>query len=142
MDFDLSDEFGSNETAEIEGVWSYLGETAQVKVARLANKEAQKAYRKMPRAIRKQIEDGNMGSVQSTQFLSKFMATHILKDWKDLADKGKALPKYSAEEGTTFLVKYRRFRDRIWEIANDEDLYNVGELEDDVGNSPARSSGT
>lgn len=140
--FDLSDEFGSNEAAEVEGVWVYLGESAQVKVARLANKEAQKAYRKIPKAIRRQIEEGNMGNVQSAQFLSKFMSAHILKGWKGLADKGSMLTAYNSEEGAKFLLKYRRFRDRIWEIANDDDLFNVGELEEDVGNSSKRSSGT
>ena len=140
--FDLSDEFGSNETAEVEGVWSYLGETAQVKVARLGNKEAQKAYRKIPKAVRNQIEKGNMGNTQSAQFLSKFMSAHILKDWKEMADGGKPLPAYTPEEGAKFLLKYRRFRDRIWEIANDDDLFNVGEIKEDVGNSPKRSSGT
>ena len=140
--FNLDEEFGSSEKAEVEGVWVYLGESAQVKVARLANKEAQKAYRKIPKAIRRQIEEGNMSNIQSARFLSKFMASYILRDWKELADAGKLLPTYTTEEGAKFLVKYRRFRDRIWEIANDDDLFNVGELEEDVGNSPARSSGT
>ena len=142
MDFDLNEEFGSNETAEVEGVWSYLGETAKIKVARLGNIEAQKAYRKIPAAIRSQIEKGNMGNKQAIQFLSKFLATHILKDWSGLADAGKDLPSYSVEAGSEFLLKYRRFRDRVWEISIDDDLFNVSEVEETAGNSSKRSSGT
>lgn len=142
MDFDLNEEFGSNETAEVEGVWSYLGETAKIRVARLGNIEAQKAYRKIPKAVRSQIESGNMGNRQAVQFLSKFLATHILKDWSGLADKGKPLPKYDTDAGVDYLLKYRRFRDRVWEIAVDDDLFNVSEVEDDAGNLSKRSSGT
>ena len=39
------------------------------------------------------------------------------------------------------LKKHRRFRDKIWEIAADEGLFNV-DLEEDAKNSPKRSSGT
>lgn len=140
--FDLSDELGSNEQAEIEGVWSHLGETAKVKVARLGNPVAQKAYRKLPKAIRSQIEKGHMGNKQAIQFLSKFLATHILKDWFDLADEGKALPAYSTEAGAKFLLKHRRFRDCIWDLSVDDDLFNVEEIKEDVGNLSKRSSGT
>ncbi len=140
--FDMSDEFGSNATAEVEGVWSYIGETAKIKVARLGNVEAQKAYRKLPKGVRDQIEKGNMGNTQAIQFLSKFLANHILKDWSGLADGGKSLPTYSSEAGAEYLLKYRRFRDRVWEIAVDDDLFNVKEVEETAGNSPARSSGT
>ncbi len=139
--FDLSDEFGSNEAAEVEGVWSYLGETAKIKVARLGNIEAQKAYRKIPKQVRDQIEKGNMGNRPAIQFLSKFLAEHILKDWHDVADAGKPLPSYNTEEGIKMLVKHRRFRDRVWEIAVDDDLYNV-EVVDNAGNLSKRSSGT
>ena len=140
MKLDLDEEFGSNERAEIEGVWISLGEDAGIKVARLGNPEAQKAYRKIPRAIRREIEGGLMGNKQAVQFLSTFMAEHILKDWKGLSDGGKSLPSYTPEQGKKQLER-RRFRDRIWEVAIHDEVYNV-ELEDDVKNSPQRSSGT
>ncbi len=140
MEFDLDEEFGSNERAEIEGVWVPLGEDAGVKVARMGNPEAQRAYKKIPYAIRREIEGGAMGSKQAVQFLSRFMADQILKDWRGLAEKGKSLPSYTPEHGAKQL-KRRRFRDRVWEISTDDALYNV-ELEDDVKNSPKRSDGS
>ncbi len=141
MGLDLDEEFGSNERAEIEGVWISLGEDAGVKVARLGNPEAQKAYRKIPKAIRRQIEEGTMGNKQALQFLSRFMADFILKDWRGLSHKGKPLPAYTPEHGATHMKEFRRFRDRVWDISVDDDLYNV-ELEDDVKNSPTRSDGS
>ena len=141
MSVDLSEEFGSNERAEIEGVWVSLGEDAGIKVARLGNPEAQKAYRKIPRAITRAIEGGVMGNKEAVKFLSRFMANHILKDWKGLSHKGKPLPAYSSEHGAEHMKEFRRFRDRVWEISVDDDLYNV-ELEDDVGNSSKRSGGS
>lgn len=141
MALDMSEEFGSNETAEIEGVWISLGEDAAVKVARLGNPDAQKAYKKIPRAITRAIEEGGMGNKQAAQFLSRFIADHILKDWKGLADKGKSLPSYTPEHGAKHLKEFRRFRDRIWEISQDDALYNV-EMEEDIKNSPKRSNGS
>lgn len=141
MGFDLSDEFGSNERAEIDGVWISLGEEAGVKVARLGNPEAQKAYRRIPKAIRREIENGTMGNKQAVQFLSRFMAENVLKDWKGLSHKGKPLPAYTSEHGVAQLTEFRRFRDRVWEISTDDDLYNV-ELEDDVKNLQKHSDGS
>lgn len=129
MALKLSEDFGSNETASTEGVWLSLGGEAEVLVARLGNREAQRAYKKMPAAIRRQLEDGLMGNDQATDFLCKFMSDHLLKDWKNLADSDKLI-KYSPEAAHKMLKKYRRFRDRIWELANDEDLFNVEVAED------------
>ncbi len=142
MDLDLSEEFGSDETAEIEGVWVPLGGDAKVKVARLGNPAAQAAYRKIPRVIRRQIEEGTMTDKEARKFLSKFVAKNLLKDWENLSDGGKPLGKYSEETGLTMLRKHRRFQDRVWEIAADEDLFNVREVEDDAKNLSKRSDGT
>lgn len=139
--FDLSEGFGSNKTAEVEGVWVTLGDGAGVKVTRMGNPQVQRAYRKLPRDIRRQVEEGTMAEGAATDFFSMFLSKNILVDWKGMADGGKPLPKYTMEEGAKFLKKYRRFRDRIWELSLDEDLFNTGE-EEDIKNSFARSSGT
>ena len=142
MDLDLSEEFGSDETAEIEGVWVPLGGDGAVKVARLGNPEAQTAYRKIPRLIRRQIEEGTMTDNASRKFLTKFIADNLLKDWRGLSDAGKPLGKFTRDSGLVMLRKHRRFQDRTWEIAADEDLFNVQEVEEDAKNSQKLSSGT
>ena len=134
MGFDLSEEFGSNETAEKEGVWVPIGEEATVKIARLGNPDAQQAYRRIPRATRRQIEEGTLSNKQAESFLVSFIAKNLLKDWKGFTDGGKAIS-YSSENALKMLKKHRRFRDKIWELATDDDLFNVREEEADIKNS-------
>ena len=134
MALDLSEEFGSDEKAEIEGVWVSLdGDEAKVRVARLGNIEAQRAYRHLPRQIRRQIEEGTLGTKQARRFMAEFISQNLLKDWKGLADNGKTLA-YSLDAATAMLLKHRRFRDRIWELACDEELFNIAEIEQDAKN--------
>lgn len=133
--FDLGQELGSDEKAGIEGVWVDFGPDSSVKVARLGNNEAMRAYRLLPRAKRRRFEEGTMGDDAGFKFLAGFVAKHLLKDWKGLADDGKLIS-YSEANAEKMLLKHRRFRDRIWEIAQDEDLFNVAqEVAADVGNS-------
>lgn len=133
--FDLSEAFGTSEVAEVDGVWCSLDadDAAALKVARLGNPEAQRAYRKIPREMRRRIEDGTLGNEQSIAFLADFLSRNILRDWRGLALAGKDLPKYTLEEGARQLkhkVHGRRFRDKVWELASDEDRFNVGESVD------------
>ncbi len=142
MALEFGDSFGSNEAASIEGVWVSLGGDAEVKVARLGNPEAQAAYRKIPKSTRRQIEDATMSNQQSDEFLAGFMSKHIVKGWKNLTDgKPPKDVKFSEVNVKAMLIKYRRFRDRIWELAADEDLFNIG-VEEDLGNSSEASAGT
>ena len=135
MGLDLGDKFGTNPKAEIEGVWQELGGGAAVKVARLGNKEAAKAYRKIPKAVRNMVDEGTMEGTQAESFLAGYLAENILKDWRGLAVEGVDLPSYSAVEGKKFMLRFRRFRERIWELSADDDLFNV-EAEEDAKNSP------
>ncbi len=131
--FDLAEEFGTNEVAEVEGVWVSLGEDARIKVARLGNPEAQRAYKRIPRAMRVLIEGGNMGNKDALEFLAKFCADHLVKDWDGLSDDGKSV-KYSREAAFTMMKKHRRFLDKVWELSLDADLFNTGELVEDAKN--------
>ena len=130
---DLSEDFGSDAAAGVEGVWAPVGIDAEVKVARIGNSEAQRAYRRIPRAVRRRLEDGFLNDKDSTKWISEFLADNILKDWKGLADDGKAI-KYSRDNAIKMLTKYRRFLDRVWELAKDEDLFNIAEVKSDAKN--------
>ena len=113
MSFDLSEEFGSNERAEIEGVWVPLGGDGRVRVARLGNPKAQEAYRKIPRPIRRMLDEGVMNNKQSIDFLVMFISNHLLKDWEGLDDEGKTVL-YSMENAGKMVKKHRQFRDKIF----------------------------
>lgn len=140
MGFDLSEELGSNETAEVEGVWVSLGEDGKVRVAYLGNKQSQAAYKRIPKAIRRMLEGSTMSNKQAVDFLCAFIADHILKGWEGLANEGKSLV-YSVETAKKMLKTHRRFREKIWELSQDEDLFNV-ELKEDAKNLPKPSSGS
>ena len=134
MSADLAEEFGSNKTAEVEGVWATIVEGGRVKVARLGNPEAQKAYKKIPRHIRKMIDDGTMGNKQAEDFLCDFISSQLLKDWEGFVDEGKSLGACNRETAKKFLHKYRRFREKVWEVAADEDLFNIAEVKEEAKN--------
>ena len=140
MSLDLGEKYGSNPKAEIDGVWQELGGGAAIKVARLGNKEAQRAYKKMPKAVRNMVDEGTMDGTQAESFLAGYLADNILKDWRGLADGGKDLPDYTTEEGKKFMLRFRRFRERVWELAADDDLFNV-EAEQDAKNLQGLSTG-
>ena len=140
MSLDLGEKFGTNPKAEIDGVWQELGGEAAVKVARLGNKEAQRAYKKMPKAVRNMVDEGTMDGTQAESFLAGYLADNILKGWRGLAIDGKDLPDYSPEEGKKFMLRFRRFRERVWELAADDDLFNV-EAEEDAKNLQGLSAG-
>ena len=135
MGLDLSDKYGTNPKAEITGVWQELGSGAAIKIARLGNKEAAKAYKKIPKHIRNMVDEGTLEGTDAEAFLAGYLASNILKDWRGLVDKGEALPVYSTDAGKKFMMKYRRFRERVWELAADDDLFNV-EAEEDAKNLP------
>lgn len=137
---DLDEKFGTNVKAEIEGIWIHLGPTAALKIARLGNKEAARAWRKIPKAIRVALDEGAIADTQAENFLASYLAEHILKDWKGLSQNGKELPPYDQTIGAKILREKRRFRDRVMEIAQDDDLFNV-EAEQDAKNLLEGSSG-
>lgn len=138
---DLSDAFGTNPLAEVQGVWKELGGGAAIKVARLGNKEATRAYRKLPKVHRSNFEEGVLDNAQTEAFIADFVAKHILRDWRGLADQGKPLPAYDPGAGKKFLIKYRRFREKVWEIATDDSMFNI-EVEEDAKNLPELSTGS
>lgn len=134
--FDFDDAFGSNETAEIDGVWSSLGDGARVKVARLGNPKAQAAYRRLPPTIKRQLEEGTLGETEIKNFLVKFVANNLLKDFEGIGrkeksknDKTKLVEVPYTIDNALILLADRRFRDRIWDLASDDALFNVGDEE-------------
>ncbi len=132
---DFSEEFGSDDKASIEGVWVDMKGGASVKIARLGNPEAQRAYKKIPRHIRRAIEEETMTEGQSLDFLAKYMNDILLHDWRKMTENGKKL-EYSSVNGLKMLKKHRRFRDRVWAYSQNEDLFNVNstEIETDTKN--------
>ena len=130
----LSGAFGSSDKASSEGVWVSLGEDSEIKVRRLGSPKVQRAYRNLPKNVQRQVESGTLSSQQATRFVCQFLAENVLVDWAELEDEGEPLGDYDSEVASKLLQKYHRLRDRVWELAQDEDLFNIEE-DELVGNS-------
>lgn len=137
---DLSKEFSTNEKAEIEGVWVDLGEESKLLIARAFNDNFVKAWRALPTGLRRRIDKGNVSRKEDLKLFSGLLSDSILLDWTGLSDEGKVI-KYSKENATKMLAKYKEFRNFVWEMAGDIQLFRNEELEEDIKNSKGSSVG-
>lgn len=117
MAFDLK-AYATDKTREIEGSWEEIAEGTRLLVARVNNPEYLKRYRRIPRAIRQQIQNGLMGDEQTDAVICRMLADTILLDWEGLSDEGRTLS-YSKEKAYEMLRKYPDFRELVWGMAND-----------------------
>ena len=139
MTFDLQKEFATDEKSELEGVWEDIGEGARVLVARIGNKDYTERFRRLGKGLQRQLDRGSLPEDKQAAILISIIADTILLDWEGLADKGKPIT-YSKETARAMLKEYPNFRQLVWDIADDENLYRLKNREDDLGNSSAPSS--
>ena len=146
MVFDLKAQFGTDAELEVEGVWEDLGEAEEgrdppgVLIARVGNKAYTKEYQKVPRGIRRQMENGTLPDGMGDQVVCKLLAKTILLNWRGLADGGKELD-YNYENATAHLLKYKDFRELVWEIGNDQARFRQEDIEETTKNSESVLSG-
>lgn len=138
--FDLSN-FKIDKEKEIEGVWEDIGNGAKLLIARAGNKAFQKEYSKVPRGIRRMMENGTLDETENDDIICDVLSKTLLLDWKNILDEGKAF-KYSQENAKTFLLKYPVFRETVWDMANDFKLFHDASIEDDAKNSTSASDGS
>ena len=146
MAFDRKEQFGTNVELEIEGVWEDLGEAVNgesppgLLVARVGNKAYLKEYQKVPRGIRRQLDQGTLPEGMGETIVNKLLAKTILLDWRGIADGGEVV-EYSYDNALAKLNGYKDFREFVWEIGNDQARFRQENLEEDLGNSKSASSG-
>ncbi len=139
MDFDLETEFATDEQSELEGVWEELSEGASVLVARVGNERYLERFKRLGKGLQRQIDRGTLPEKKSQAIFVAIIADTILLDWKGLANKGKPI-EYSKENAKAMLTDYSDFRQLIWDIASDSNLYRIKDRDDDLGNSSEPSS--
>lgn len=121
-------QFDVNQNLETEGVWENLGDGAWLLVARAGNENFNSEYNKIPRTVRRKIENPPKGSEHMRdEKICELMAKTILLDWRGLADEGKEV-KYSQENAKKLLIKYPEFRDFVFQLSNDPNRF-LGESE-------------
>jgi len=129
-------QFDVNQNLETEGVWENLGDGAWLLVARAGNDNFNNEYNKIPRTVRRKIENPPKGSEHMRdEKICELMAKTILLDWRGLADEGKEV-KYSQENAKKLLVKYPEFRDFVFQLSNDPNRF----LQE--GEEPAEETGS
>ncbi len=133
MTLDLDKQYKTDPALEEHGVWEDLGEGAKLLVARANNPAYVRAYRRIPRGIRRQFEAGSLPDTQSDNIICDIMSKTLLLDFENLAIGKKAL-KYSPEEAKKVLLAYPDFRELVWQIANETQRYHEDAVEEDVKN--------
>ncbi len=134
MTFDLNTQFAMDETGEVEGIWEDLGDGATILIARAGNPNYIRAYQKISRGIRNQIDNGSLQEERTKVIAAKIIAVHVILDWKGLYNEGKVV-KYSPETAEKMLLRYPDFREMVWDLANDFARFRKDALVDDAKNS-------
>ncbi|KKL67244.1 hypothetical protein LCGC14_2136930 [marine sediment metagenome] len=139
MTFDLQKEFATDEKSELEGAWEELAEGARILVARVGNDHYTERFKRLGKGLQRQIDRGTLPEKKGRTIFIAIMVDTILLNWEGLADKGQPI-EYSKENARTMLQAYPDFRQLVWDIASDADLYRIKDREEDLGNSSAPSS--
>ncbi len=134
MALDLDKQYKTNPELEEHGVWEDVGDGAQLLIARVNNPAYVRAYRRVPRGIRRQFEAGTLPDDRSDDIICNVMAETVLLDFKNLSIKGKAI-KYSQDMAKQTLIDYPDFRELVWQIANETQRYHEDGVEEDAKNS-------
>lgn len=124
MSLDLNkSQFDVDQNLETQGVWEDIGDGAWLLVARAGNDNWNAEYQRMPRTIRRKIENPPKGAEGfRDEKICELMANTILLDWKGLADEGKEI-RYSKENAKKLLLKYPEFRDFVFQLSNDSNRF-------------------
>ncbi len=140
MVFDLNKDFGTDPKKELEGEWIDLDDQGgKLLIARVGNPNFQKAYSKIPKAIRRRLDEEPEGDATTKPYLVGVISRTILLGWEKIADEGKEIM-YSEETAREQLLKYPDFLTFVLELGNERKRYALSELEDDVKNLKTSSS--
>lgn len=131
---DLTQEFGTDKTAEEEGKWFYPweGKEAALKIARAGNKKWLARVQRLPRNIQRQISNRRMSVDKLTELWAEMTAECILLDWKGISFDG-VEKSYGQEAGKTALLM-RDFFDFVWSYAEDMEAFRQERREEDSKN--------
>ena len=134
MTFDLHTEFGTDEKSELEGVWEEVSDGARVLVARVGNDRFTERYKRLGKGLQRQIDRNTLPKDKSQAIFITILAETILLDWEGLAVKGVPI-EYSKDNAKEMLKRYPDFRQFVWDIANDAEIFRIRDREEDLGNS-------
>jgi hypothetical protein len=123
---DVFEQYATDETKEVEGVWCELGDGASVLVARAGNRRYSRLLgREIERNQRALDAKGDASDELSDKIVIDVMAQTILLDWKNLTFKREPLA-YSTDNARK-LLSVKDFRQHVSKLSNDFDAYRVAQ---------------
>lgn len=132
---DIKKEFATDKVAENEGIWEEIGDGAKVLVARVGNKKWEAAMERLRKPHLKSLRRrGRLQDEVAEKITIEAMAEALLLDWEGIEEEGEVVA-YSKENATRFLTDYPEFRNMVYGIASDAEVYRQELLEDAAGNS-------
>jgi len=128
---DIHKEFATNKKSETDGIWLALetGKPGEVLIARLQNVNWRRAARRLPKSIRRQMNDDLLPEGTMDEITAELMSKTIVLGWRDLYKDGKPLD-YSQETCFEILLEYPDFRARLYELASDVENFRKAEMDD------------
>lgn len=127
---DLKKSFGSDEKVETDGVWEEIQDGARVLVARVRNKNWRREARRLPRSIRRQMQDDVLPEGVMDEITAELMAKTVFLDFDGLAIENVTLENTDWKFRKQLLIDFPDFRERVFEIANDAAIFRDREVKD------------
>lgn len=121
MSGSLNKLFGTDKTAEIEGIWVDYPNGVSMKIARMggANTEYSRYLTNQLKPYKFQIDRGTLSEDKSREILLEVFARYVLKDWKGVTDeKGRPI-EYSVEAAKKVLAEYPELLNELQTLASD-----------------------
>ena len=109
-----------------EGVWREFG-GGEFLIAHSSNLSFQRAFARLQRPHRKQIDRKVLDPKLSTTILCRAMAEGLLLDWKNVGS-GEDLLEYSVDIATKVLESNEDLRDFVQDVSLDLDEYKDAEI--------------
>lgn len=132
--------FATDQKKEVEGTWEDIGGGAALLIARAGNSKFQEEYAKIPKGVRRMLENNTIETKSADELICGILARTILLDWKNMLLDGEPV-KYSEDTAKEMLLTYPDFRNMVWEFSNDFQRFHEEGKKEDAKNSKSASSG-
>lgn len=124
MSLDFYSEFATDEALENDGAWFPVGKGTELLIARSNNRKYSKMLMSEVEKFRAVLDlDDDVANKKNDEIFIACMAEHILRGWKNVTYKGKALD-YSVANAK-LVLQHKDLRDRVGGLAGSIEGYRV-----------------
>lgn len=130
MGLNLKKSFGTDRALETDGKWFDVGDGCELLIARDNNPAYRTELRRLMRPHTAAARAETLEAKDIDPLITKAMAQHILKGWKNLyLDEGKPVGPYSPEKAARLMTDFPDFRDLVAELAGERTAFLAVEVE-------------